>query len=86
MAYFQYIEDLYQSSDMDVWMIRDVSKWLCSNVGAQGDARINDVEDWAWALSNIYNKRSPCGIYFARPEDQLAFRIKFNIGRGRTEE
>ena len=79
MIYFQYIEDLYDSYSAP--LILELTEWLNHSVGCQGNAR-DDIRDWAWSMTTV-SVNLPRGIYFARSEDQVAFRIKFNIGFGR---
>lgn len=82
---FQYITDLYDKGHDNNRTRLVIQEWLRVNVGTEGDARTNDVTTWAWSLTKYIDNRCPVGIYFGNTEDQLRFRLSFNIGHGRAE-
>ena len=83
---FQYITDLYDEGDRNSDIQLLIQDWLRINVGKEGNARdIDDDCNWAWALTKYYDNKSPVGIYFRHSEDQLRFRLSFNIGYGRSQ-
>lgn len=84
--YFQYITNLYDRDDLDAIVTKHIGDWLRTNVGVEGSARESESDyDWAWSLTTYLNTSAPVGIYFKDTQDQLRFRLSFNIGFGRPK-
>lgn len=84
MSQLQYLDDLYDTPKRDFWFTYSmVMDWLCINVGPPGDRGDLTNHDWAPSLTKMTHGGPPRGIYFAKDEDKVAFRLAFGIGLGR---
>jgi len=81
--HFQYITELYENGS-SVTIARAIGEWLRTNVGREGSARESYTDyDWAWSLTSYSRGFVPVGIYFRDTQDQMRFRLSFNLGFGR---
>lgn len=62
--------------------IDEIYKWLCTNIGTQGDSHADADPDevqeaglWYWRRGDRYAQ----GIYFVKEEDATLFKLTFNI-------
>ena len=82
--HFQYITELYEDGKGSVTIARAIGEWLRINVGREGSARESCTDyDWAWSLTSYSHGSTPIGIYFRDTQDQMRFRLSFNLGFGR---
>lgn len=86
--HFQYITELYVYEDSRgaLTTAKVIGEWLRINIGREGSARESYTDyDWAWSLTSYSHGSAPVGIYFRDTQDQMRFRLSFNLGFGRKQ-